>query len=108
MSDPTPDVRVVLCTAPREAAPDLARALVDRRLVACVNLLPEVRSFYRWEGAVQDDPEALLVMKTTAEGVDALLRELPALHPYDVPEILALPVAAAHAAYAAWVGEETG
>lgn len=100
-------MRVMLCTAPADKAPDLARALVEERLVACVNLIPGVRSFYRWEGAVQDDAESLMVMKTTEEGAARVLARLPELHPYDVPEILALPVGAGHPPYVAWVGAET-
>jgi periplasmic divalent cation tolerance protein len=69
--------------------------------------VPGLRSIYRWQGAVHDDTETLAVIKTTRACLPALLARLPALHPYDVPEALALPVVAGHAPYLAWVGAET-
>lgn len=99
---------VVLCTAPSEdKAAAIARALVDERLAACVNIVPRVRSIYRWREAVQDEVEALLVIKTTAARIDALWHRLPGLHPYTVPEGLALPVQAGLAPYLAWLADET-
>ena len=94
---------VVLVTAPdAEVADRLAAALVERRIAACVNLVPGVTSVYRWEGAVQCDPEVLLLVKTTA----ARLRELEDLlqreHPYDTPECVAVEPTAVEARYLAW------
>lgn len=101
-------VRVVLVTAPAgEPAASLARSLVESRVVACVNVVPGVRSFYWWDGAVQDDREDLLVCKTTEDRLPALMDRVRELHPYDVPEILALPVEAGHPPYVAWVRDET-
>ena len=100
------DVRVVLVTAPAEEAAALARAVVTERLAACVNVVPGVRSIYRWEGEVQDDVEALLVIKTTEARLEALVERVNALHSYDLPEVLALPVAGGSPAYLAWVAEE--
>jgi len=98
------DVLVVLVTAPSaEQAAELARALVEEKLAACGNVLPGLRSIYRWEGAVQDEPEALLILKTTAGRFEALRGRVVELHPYDTPEVLALPVAAGHAPYLDWV-----
>jgi periplasmic divalent cation tolerance protein len=95
---------VVLSTFPdAEKAAQVARVLVDEQLAACVNLVPSVRSIYRWQGAVQDEAEVLALIKTTAERHAALAARLAALHPYDVPEILALPVAAVHPPYLAWL-----
>lgn len=97
-------VVVVLCTLPSpEVAAEVARAVVGERLAACVNLVPAVRSIYRWEGAVEDATETLAIIKTTAEGYAALAARVTELHPYAVPELLALPVAAGHAPYLAWV-----
>jgi len=102
------DVRVVLVTAPDAAAAEkLARALVDERLAACVNVVPGVRSFYRWEGRVQDDAEFLLVAKTREERVGALAARVDELHPYDLPEILELPASGGSEAYLDWVLTET-
>jgi periplasmic divalent cation tolerance protein len=109
MSSPPPatDVRVVLVTAPdAEVAKTLARALVDERLCACVNLVPAITSVYRWEGEVQEDNEALLIIKTTDASVDALRARVEALHPYDVPEVIALDVTAGAEAYLGWVRKE--
>lgn len=102
------DALVVYVTAPEAEAPALARALVSRRLAACVNLVPGIRSFYRWEGEVQDDPEVLLVAKTTREGFEALRAAVVELHSYEVPEVIALPIAAAHPPYAAWIVDSVG
>jgi len=108
-TDPGPKAMVVLCTAPAEGdvAARLARGLVDARLVACVNVLPGVRSFYRWEGEVADDGETLLVIKTVPEQVGAVSRWLADAHPYDVPEVIALPVSDGAASYLSWVAEES-
>ena len=97
------DVVVVLSTMPPAAAEGLAETLVGERLAACVNLVGPVRSIYRWDGAVQKDEEILAVIKTTAARYDALAARLRELHPYQVPEIVALPVGAGHAPYLEWV-----
>ena len=76
---------------------------MEERLAACVNLLPGVRSIYRWEGEVQDDGEVLLIVKTREDALPALTARVVALHPYDVPEVIALPVAGGSDAYLAWL-----
>jgi len=79
-----------------------AKSLVEQGVAACVNILPEVRSLYRWKDAVEDDREQLLVIKTTEERVDALREALFAAHPYEVPEFVVL-AAEAGGAYAEWL-----
>jgi periplasmic divalent cation tolerance protein len=102
------DVLVVLVTTPTpERAAEIARALVEERLAACGNVLPAIRSIYRWEGKVQDEAEALLVLKTTRARLEALRARVLALHPYEVPEVIALPVEAGSEAYLAWIAGET-
>jgi len=102
------DVLVVLVTAPGpEEAARLARVLVEERLAACGNVLPGLRSIYRWEGKVREEGEALLLLKTTRARFAALRDRLLALHPYEVPEVLALPVEAGAERYLGWVGAET-
>lgn len=99
---------MVLVTAPSaEVAASMARTLVEERLAACGNVLAEVRSIYRWEGRLHDDAEALLVLKTTRARLEALRDRVLALHPYEVPEVLALPVEAGSAAYLRWLADET-
>lgn len=98
------DVVVVLSTLPNpDKAAEIARVLVEEELCACVNIVPAVRSIYRWQGAVQDDSESLAVIKTTRERLDALSRRLVQLHPYELPEVIALPIAGGHPPYLAWV-----
>ncbi len=97
-------VRVLLCNAPASEAQRIAEALVTERLAACVNLVP-VQSVYVWKGELQRDAEVTLLIKTTAEGVDALRARLVELHSYELPEVLSLAVvdAECHLPYLAWV-----
>ena len=95
---------VVLITAPdEEKAAAIARKLVEERLLACANLVPRIRSIYRWEGKICDESEVLIVGKTTTERWPALAARLPQLHPYAVPELLALPVHAGSSRYLEWL-----
>ncbi len=86
----------------------IARELVERRLAACVNILPGVVSIYRWRGALQRDAERMLVIKTRGDKLPALREALVALHPYEVPELLALDVADGHPPYLGWIDESVG
>ncbi len=99
------DVLVVLVTCPAgEVASKLGRLLVEEKLAACVNVVGPIRSVYWWEGAVQEDEEALLVLKTTRAAWPKLRERILAEHPYEVPEVLALPVEDGAEAYLDWVG----
>jgi periplasmic divalent cation tolerance protein len=99
---------IVLTTMPADGDVEaLARTLVNERLVACVNVLPPMQSVYRWQGAVQEATERQLIMKTAADRVEQLKSRLGELHPYEVPEILVLPVSDGGAAYLAWITEST-
>ena len=98
------DALVVLSTiGSGEEALRVAHALVERGLAACVNVLPAVTSVYRWQGRIETDTEHLMVIKTTAAGFPALREALVSLHPYEVPEVLALPVADGHPPYLDWL-----
>jgi periplasmic divalent cation tolerance protein len=102
-------IEIAFCTVPdAETAEKLARGLVERRLAACVNVIPSVRSFYRWEGQIQADEELLLKIKTTRAARDALVEWLREHHPYDVPEVLAVSVAGGLPDYLRFVEDETG
>lgn len=95
---------VVLCTFPDlDVARKIAATLVESRLAACVNLCPGTESIYRWQGRVETGVEVLTLIKTTCAGFNALEQKLRELHPYEVPEIIALPVELASDAYARWV-----
>ena len=97
---------VVLCTiGSAEDAERVARAVVERGLAACVNVVPGVTSFYRWRGEIARDAEWLMVMKTTAARFEALREALVKLHPYDVPEVVELPIERGHAPYLDWIDE---
>jgi periplasmic divalent cation tolerance protein len=102
------DIFVLLSTCPDAAtAESIARELVGASLVACVNIVPRLRSIYRWNGAVQVDEEVLMVLKTAADRVSEARERLVELHPYDVPEVVALPVADGHHPYLQWVADST-
>lgn len=101
------DGLVVLSTCPDDATAErIARDVVSEGLAACVNRVA-LRSVYRWQGALEDEPEVLLVIKTTAHRYAELEMRLNALHPYEVPEILALPVLTGSASYLAWLAGAT-
>ena len=98
------EVRIVLCTFPAAAeARQIGTVLVEMQLAACVNLIPAVESIYRWEGRLETATEVLALIKTSAAAWPALQRTLTELHPYAVPEIVALEPAAVAGAYQAWL-----
>src|ERR1035438_8268852 len=98
------DKIVVLTTcAVKSDAERMARALVDGRLAACVNVVPGVRSFYRWKGETESSEEFLLIVKTSRDLFGALCAEMEKLHPYELPELLALPVVAGAENYLSWL-----
>jgi len=100
------NVVVVLSTvADDQSAEKIARALVEEKLAACVNVLPPMRSIYRWKGAVEGGTERQLVMKTTSARVGALEKRLAELHSYELPEFIVLRADGGSEAYLAWVGE---
>jgi periplasmic divalent cation tolerance protein len=99
------DAVVCLVTTPPDAAAGIARALVEQRVAACVNVVAGVRSTYRWEGVVTEDDEALLVVKTTHAALAALEAALDRLHPYDNFELVALDVSGGAPAYLSWIGD---
>ncbi len=103
------DLALVFMTAPDVAAAErVGRALVQERLAACATVIPGALSVYRWEGEVRADAEVQVLLKTRGELVDRLFRRAAELHPYDVPELLAAPLAGVTEAYRRWVLDETG
>lgn len=101
-------ILIVLITCPDQAsAEEIAETLVERRLAACVNLIPGLTSVYRWAGKIERDQEILLMAKTTQPSFAALKDCVTTLHPADLPEIIGLPVQAGLAGYLQWVDQET-
>jgi periplasmic divalent cation tolerance protein len=102
------DARLVLVTVPsREEGERIAEAIVGEKLAACVNIVGPIRSVYRWQGEVCRDDEHLLFMKTSRDRYGELERRVLELHPYDVPEVVALSVEQGAAAYLSWIEEQT-
>jgi periplasmic divalent cation tolerance protein len=100
----TADYRLMFCTCPDEAtAQAIAETLVGERLAACANLVPGIRSIYRWEGQIQRDSEVLLLIKTAAGRVPALTDRLRELHPYEIPEIISVPIIEGLPDYLSWI-----
>ena len=98
----------VYITMPSEVeAAKIARALVEERLAACVNIVPGVRSFYRWEGQTREGVEVILMAKTTQENYSPLQKFVNTLHPHSCPCIVATPIVAGHPAYLEWLAQET-
>ncbi|MFA5332834.1 MAG: divalent-cation tolerance protein CutA [Methanoregula sp.] len=100
------DIVVIYSTVPAAESEKIARHLVDRRIVACVNVFP-VRSYYRWEWEFCDEPEQLMIIKTAREKTQEVIAEIKKIHPYELPEIIVLPVIAGYPPYISWVRKET-
>lgn len=100
---------VVLITAPsQEVARRIANALLGEKLAACVNVLPSIRSYYTWKGTQQEDEEVLLLVKTRAALFESrLIPAVKAVHPYELPEIIALPIQMGFEPYLTWINDET-
>jgi periplasmic divalent cation tolerance protein len=100
-------IRVVLVSVPRDEARQLATAIVEERLAACINIVPRIDSVYRWDDKIETDTESLMIIKTTAGRMDELIEYIEENHPYDLPEVIAMPLVAGLAEYIAWIKEET-
>lgn len=100
-------VRVETTVDTEEGAQRVARAVIEHQVAACAQVSGPITSFYRWEGEVQNDPEWIVVIKTTADRLETLTARILDVHPYDVPEIVAVPVVGGNPAYLDWVQEET-
>lgn len=95
--------RLVLVSCPQDQADSLAQALIESRVAACVNVVPHIASTYRWRGEVCRDDEALLLIKTTADRFEALRAAVLARHPYELPEVIAVDIAAGSRPYLEWI-----
>ena len=98
------ELQVVLCTAPdADTAQSLATTLVTEKLAACVNIIPGITSIYRWKGAIEQDTEQLLLIKTAAAGFQQLSARIRELHPYELPEIISVPIETGQQDYIQWI-----
>jgi periplasmic divalent cation tolerance protein len=103
-----PEALLVLTNVPdMRTAEEIARSLLQQRLAACVNILPAVRSIYRWQDAIEEAEEVTMLIKSTREHYAEIEHGIGALHPYDVPEIIAIPISAGLPAYLSWIADET-
>ncbi len=101
-------LRVVLVTAPAKEAESLARKLLKERLVACANLVPKIQSLYWWQGKIEKASETLMILKAPKKNMGRLIKKIASLHPYEVPEVLALPIESGHKPYLEWAEKEAG
>ncbi len=99
---------VVLVTTPTDKGLEIADHIVRNKLGACVNVVPEVSSIYWWKGNIEKDKESLLIIKTSAQILEELIREVKKVHPYTVPEIIALPIVGGNEDYLRWINDSLG
>ncbi len=102
------NMRVVFVTVPMDIAEKMAKAIVENRLAACTTVVSSVKSYYHWEGQLKSDHESLLILKTTMSKIGDLFSFIKSEHPYDIPEIIAIPVAEGLPDYVNWVIEDMG
>lgn len=103
----TTPIQIALVTCPPDSAHPLAQTLIEQRVAACVNVIPNIASTYRWQGRIQQDDESLLIIKTTADRFADLKLAVLAAHPYELPEIIAVSVSDGHAPYLDWIFAST-
>lgn len=99
---------VLITTSSSEEAEKIGRALVEGRLAACVNTIPEIKSFFTWQGKLEEEREALMIVKTKASLFPSLVERVKALHSYTLPEVIALPIQMGSESYLRWIDEVTG
>jgi len=103
------NTKLIYATAPNsEEAAGIGRALVDARLIACVNIIEGVRSIYRWEEKIEDGKEVVIIMKTTEDKIDAVTEKIKSMHSYDCPAIVALDITGGNDLFLQWVANEVG
>ncbi len=98
---------VVLITCPKDRAESIARSIVEKRAAACVNIIPQIRSIYWWEDKISTEEEALLIAKTRLDKMEELKKHVKEMHPYAVPEVIALPIVTCLREYLDWIDRET-
>jgi len=100
-------MRMVFCTCPKDSADEIADTVLSERLVACVNIIPWIKSKYWWEGKISTEEECLLIMKTRSDLIPELTEKIKEIHPYQVPEILTFRIMEGNPDYLEWIAKET-
>ncbi len=100
-------MRVIFCTCPKDLSESIADTVLKEKLVACVNIIEEVKSKYWWNGELNTDIESLLIMKTRDDLVDSVIRKIKEVHPYQVPEIISIEIKEGNIDYLEWIKKET-
>jgi periplasmic divalent cation tolerance protein len=108
MGEKKTEIVVLITTATEEEAVRIGHTLVEAKLAACANVIPRIRSIYRWEGKIADEQESLIVLKSRGELFEALERAVKKLHSYSIPEIIAIPLSMGSSQYINWIHAETG
>ncbi len=108
MEEASSHVLVLVTASSADEAQTIARALVEERLAACVNIMPGLRSLFRWQGKIEDAGEALLLVKSRGELLPSIIERVKRLHSYTVPEVIALPILAGSPDYLTWIDESVG
>lgn len=106
MNEPT-EIVIFITTAEEQEAQSIANLLLDKRLIACANIVPKVSSMFWWQGALESEDECMLILKTKRSLLDDVVDEVKAAHSYDVPEVIALPIIGGNQDYLNWIKEET-
>jgi periplasmic divalent cation tolerance protein len=103
----TAEAYVVFVSMPRDEARNMAKALVESRQAACVNIIPKIESYFMWQESAEFDEESLLIIKTSAARFESMKEFIAEVHPYELPEIIAVPITAALPEYVEWIKKET-
>ena len=101
------EIVVLITTGSEEEALNISRALVEERLIACANIVPKIRSVFRWEGKIEDEVESLILCKSQDSRMEEICKKVKELHSYDVPEVISLPIISGGGDYLGWVREMT-
>ena len=108
MDEKTAHIVVLITTSSMAEAQAIGRALVEQRIAACVNIVPGLRSLFRWQGTIEEQEETLMLVKSRSEYLPSILDTVKRLHSYTVPEVIALPILAGSSDYLAWIDESVG
>ena len=108
MDEKTGHIVVLITTSSMAEAQAIGRTLVEERIVACVNIVPGLRSLFRWQGTIEEQEETLMLVKSRGEHLPSILETVKRLHSYTVPEVIALPILAGSSDYLAWIDESVG